>query len=283
MKIGISGASGQLGSATLTHLKAHLPAAHLVGISRTPERVAALGVESRFGDFDQPASLAAAFAGLDRLLIIPSADMRPGVRAAQGVQAVESAVAAGVGHVTFMSALGTRAVDEPHIGRSYYATEQALMRTAKRWSILRMAYYAESFAEEAKMSLGGGVHAALSSTPVNFVSRDDVAAAAAGLLTTDGHDGAIYQATGPASLDGPARAAAVAEAVGRPFGFVQVTREQYEGGLKAAGLPSFVIDAVLGIQAMWSDGSFDVTTGDVRHLAGRAPRTLADVLSKILA
>lgn len=282
MKIGISGASGQLGAATITHLQARVPAAQIVGISRTPDKVTALGVESRFGDFDQPASLAAAFAGLDRLLIIPTSDLRPGVRGAQGVAAVTHAVEAGVGHVTFVSALGARAVDEPHIARSYYDTEQALMRTAKRWSLLRMAYYAEAFADEVKMSLGGGVHAALSATPVSFVSRDDVAAAAAGLLATEGHEGAIYQATGPATLDGPSRAAVAASVTGRPFGFMQVTRAQYAGGLAAAGLPPFVIDAVLSIQDMWADGSFEVTTGDVARLSGRPPRSLAEVLASAL-
>jgi nucleoside-diphosphate-sugar epimerase len=54
MKIGISGASGQLGSATVKLLRARFPGAQLVGISRTPEKVSALGVEARFGDFDKP-------------------------------------------------------------------------------------------------------------------------------------------------------------------------------------------------------------------------------------
>jgi hypothetical protein len=51
----------------------------------------------------------------------------------------------------------------------------------------RMAYYQESFIDEVRMSLPRGVHAATSNTPVNFVSRDDVAAAAAGILAGEGH------------------------------------------------------------------------------------------------
>ena len=83
MKIGISGASGQLAMATLAALKSRAPQAQLVGISRSPDKVSALGVEARFGDFDKPDGLSKAFAGLDRLLIIPSDDMRPGARAKQ--------------------------------------------------------------------------------------------------------------------------------------------------------------------------------------------------------
>src|SRR5688500_7498709 len=136
MKIGISGASGHLGGATVAALKARAPDAQLVGISRSPDKVGALGIEARFGDFDQPDSLTKAFAGLDRLLIIPSGDMRPGVRATQGRDAIQRAVDAGVGHVVFTSSLGTRAAEVPHLWQSYFVPEQALMRLATKWTIL---------------------------------------------------------------------------------------------------------------------------------------------------
>ena len=66
--------------------------------------------------------------------------------------------------------------------------EQTLIRTAPRWTILRMNYYAESMADEIKMSLGTGVLAGLGDERVAYVSRDDVAAAAAGaaVLPLDG-------------------------------------------------------------------------------------------------
>jgi NAD(P)H dehydrogenase (quinone) len=101
---------------------------------------------------------------------------------------------------------------------------------------------------------------------------------AAGVLASDGHHGAIYQATGLAALDGAARAALVSQATGKPFAFAQVSVEQYRAGLQAAGLPPFVVDAVLSIQEMRSVGGFDVTTGDVERLSGRRPRSLQRVL-----
>jgi NAD(P)H dehydrogenase (quinone) len=280
MKIGISGASGQLGAATIAEVKARARGAEIVGISRSPDKLSALRIEGRFGDFDQPDSLKKAFSGLDRLLIIPSSDMRPGVRATQGREAIQRAIDAGVGHVVFMSSLGTRFAEAPHLWQSYYVPEQALMRVPKRWTILRMAYYAESFLDEVRMSLPGGVHASTSNTPVNFVSRNDVAAAAAGILVGEGHHGAIYQATGPAALNGEERASLVTKVTGKSFGFAAVTVDQYRAGLAAAGLPAFVVDAVLSIQDMWSVGGFDVTTGDVEKLAGRTPRSLEDVLQQ---
>jgi NAD(P)H dehydrogenase (quinone) len=158
-------------------------------------------------------------------LIIPTMANAPGVRGGQTVAAIDAAVAAGVGHIVFMSSAGTRAVEEPDIGASYYAGEQRLMRTAHKWSILRMNYYAEMMIDEAKMSLGRGALAGLAENKVAFVSRDDLAAAAAGLLVGEGHEGAIYTGTGPASITGAERAAAIAEASGRPMTFVVLPEE----------------------------------------------------------
>jgi NAD(P)H dehydrogenase (quinone) len=278
MKIGISGASGHLGAATILQLKQRAPETQLIGISRTPDKVSALGIEARFGDFDQLDSLTQAFAGLDRLLIIPSDSLRPGVRATQGQNAIRRAVDAGVGHIVFTSALGTRAAAVPHVWQSYFEPEQELMRIAKEWTILRMSYYAESFADEVRTSLASGSITATSNTAVNFVSRADIAAAAAGILLGNGHHGATYQATGPASFTGEQRAALVTKVTGKSIGFKAVSAAQYGEGLSAAGLPSFVVDAVLSIQEMLSIGAFDVTSGDVQRLAGRAPRSLEDVL-----
>lgn len=125
MRIGISGASGKLGTTAVKELKTRAPNAQIVGISRTPNKLDALGIEGRFGDFDRPESLTKAFGGLDRLLIIPSSDMQPGVRAKQGREAIERAAEAGVEHIVFMSALGTEA---PHLWESYFVPEQAVVR-----------------------------------------------------------------------------------------------------------------------------------------------------------
>ncbi|WP_235897584.1 NAD(P)H-binding protein [Neoaquamicrobium microcysteis] len=74
----------------------------IVAISRTPE-AAADADEARPGDYDRPETLAAAYEGLDRLLVIPTSDLRPGRRAIQNVAAIDAAVEAGVGHVVFLT------------------------------------------------------------------------------------------------------------------------------------------------------------------------------------
>ncbi|POD70922.1 NAD(P)-dependent oxidoreductase [Pseudomonas syringae group genomosp. 3] len=280
MKIGISGASGQLGKAVLEEIVARSADVELVGISRTPGALAA-DVESRLGDYDRPETLVSAYAGLDRLLLIPSSDLRKGVRGAQSVAAINAAVAAGVKHIVLLSALGTRQQEEPAIGASYWVGEQHLIKTAPTWTIVRMGYYAEAFAQEAQMSASAGVLTGLSENRVAYVSRDDVAAAVAVVLTGEGHVGAIYLATGPESLTGSQRAAVATKFVGTPFSFLVLTEEQLRGGLAQAGLPEDVVNAVASIQADFAVGAFDVVTGDVERLSGQTPRTLEEVLNAL--
>jgi NAD(P)H dehydrogenase (quinone) len=278
MQIGISGASGQLGQATLAALAAKPGGHRIIGISRTPDKIAA-PAEARFGDFDQPESLAAAYAGLDRLLIIPTSDIRPGVRGSQNLTAIDAAVKAGVGQVAFMSSAGTRDVEEPGVWASYFAGEQRLMQTAAKWSILRMNYYAEALLQEVPGALGSGVLTGLAENRVAFVSRADIAAAAAGLLTGSGHEGAIYNATGPASLSGAERAALISRASGKPVGFMTLPEAQLRGAMEQMGYPADVVNVVISIQQGFAAGGFDIVTGDVEMLSGQAPRALDDILA----
>jgi NAD(P)H dehydrogenase (quinone) len=132
MNIGVGGASGKLGQAVLRELQARAKGHKLIAISRTPETAPA-GVEGRHGDYDRPETLAKAYAGLDRLLLIPTVELRPGRRGVQNIAGIEAAVRAGVKHIVLMSAVGTREQQEPAIGASYWVGEQQLIKAAPRW------------------------------------------------------------------------------------------------------------------------------------------------------
>ena len=281
MKIGVSGASGHLGRATVAELVQRSGAHEVVAISRTPQAITA-PAQGRFGDYDQPETLAAAYAGLDRLLIITTVDPEPGKRGAQNIAAIDAAVKAGVKHIVFMSAVGTRQEEEPARGASYWRGEQHLIARAPAWTILRMNFYAEAFIQLAQASLGQGVMAGLAENRAGFVARADVAAAAAGILLGDGHVGAIYNATGPERLSGAERAALIAEITGRPLAFRVITEEQLRAALSRAGLPAGAVNIVVGIQASFAAGAFDMLTGDVERLGGRPATPLRTVLAGAL-
>jgi NAD(P)H dehydrogenase (quinone) len=281
MKIGVSGASGHLGSAVVSELLLRPGGHEVVAISRTPDTISG-SPQGRFGDYDQPESLAKAYAGLDRLLIITTVAPEPGKRGAQIVTAIDAAVKAGVKHVVLMSAVGTRQEEEPARGASYWRGEQHLIATARSWTILRMNFYAEAFVQLAEAAVRQGVLIGLAESRAAFVARDDVAAAAAGILTGDGHAGAIYNATGPERLSGAERAGVIADITGRPLAFRVITEEQLRAGLTQAGLPAGAVNVVVSIQASFAAGAFDIVTGDVERLGGRPPKPLRDVLAGAL-
>ena len=281
MKIGVSGASGHLGSAVVSELLQRPDGHEVVAITRTPETVSG-PAQGRFGNYDQPESLAKAYAGLDRLLIIPTVDPGPGKRSTQNVTAIDAAVRAGVKHIVFMSGVGTRQEEEPALGAPYWRGEQHLIATAPAWTILRMNFYAEAFVPLAQASLNQGVLTGLAENRAAFVARGDVAAAAAGILIGDGHAGAIYNATGPERLSGAERASLIAEITGRPLAFRVITGEQLRAGLTQAGLPAGAVNTVVSIQASFAAGAFDIVTGDVERLGGRPAKSLRDVLTQTL-
>src|SRR5882762_5959328 len=98
MKIGVSGASGHLGRAVISELLQRPGGHEIVAITRTPETVSG-PVQGRFAAYNRPETLAEAYAGLDRLLIITTVDSERGKRGAQNVAAIDAAVQAGVKHI----------------------------------------------------------------------------------------------------------------------------------------------------------------------------------------
>jgi NAD(P)H dehydrogenase (quinone) len=277
MKIGVSGASGKLGQAIVRELQARNQGHEIVAVSRTPQN-APEGIEGRLGDYDKPETLASAYAGLERVVLIPTSDLRPGMRGSQNEAGIAAALAAGVKHIVLLSVAGTREQEEPAIGASYWRGEQALIKSAPRWTILRMNYYAEALAGEAQSAAKSGALTGFAENKAAFVGRGDVAAAAAGILLGEGHAGAIYNATGDKAYTGAERAALVSELVGTPVGFAVVPVEALHAGMAQMGLPEQVINAVINIQQDFADGAFNVVTGDVEKLAGRPPKDLREIL-----
>jgi NAD(P)H dehydrogenase (quinone) len=286
MRIGVTGASGQLGTGVVRDLLSRTSASDIVAITRTPEKLAAFsaqGVNVRTGDFNDREGIEKAFSGVERLLIIPGSDLTPNVRPAQQRTAIRAAMAAGVGHITYVSSVGARPGPTDGILETHFATEQALITSGAPWTLLRMSIYAEMLLDSAKQALSTHIYAALSGAPAAYIVRDDLAAAAAGLLTTNGHEGVTYHATGPVSLTAAQIADIIARVARTTVQFSAVTVGQLESGLTAAGLPPFIVSAISRFQQALQVGAFDVVTGDVARLAGRQPQSVEDLLGRSLA
>lgn len=141
----------------------------------------------------------------------------------------------------------------------------------------------ETLLDGAKRAIESGSYAAVPGAPAAYVVRDDIAAAAAGILATSGHDGITYHATGPVSVGQPEIAAIIAKIAGKPVAFTEMPAAQQRAGLAAAGLPGFLVDTIAGFQAALRDGAFDLVTGDVERLSGKRAESPAEFLGRMLA
>lgn len=286
MAFAITGASGQLGASVLRHLAGRISPSAIVAVTRTPGKVRPVvprDTDVRAGDFDDPAGLQTAFAGVDRLLIVPGSDLGPGVRPRQHANAIAAAASAGVRHIIYISSVGARTGPRDGILETHFATEQALIASGVPWTILRMGPYAELILNGAGEAIAKRRYAAVAGAPAAYVARDDVAVAAAALLTSAGHEGITYHATGPVSITHAHIAEALSRIAGVPVEFSSLTIAQYEAGLAQAGLPASVIEALSRFQAASRDGAFDLVTGDVERLSGTPAQSLVDLLTTTLA
>lgn len=285
MAIAITGASGQLGSGVLRYAATRISPSEIVAITRHPERVEAIardGVRVRRGDFADPSTLPSAFDGVERLLIIPLPDLMPGVRPPLHTHAIDAAVSAGVRHIVYISTVGARSGSRDGILETHFATEQALIASGVSWTFLRMGPYTDFLLNGATAALESGTYAAVDGAPSASVVRDDIAAAAAGILATGGHEGVTFHATGPASLNHAQIAETLSRVAGRPIRYSPLTIEQFQAGLQSAGLPPPVIDVLSRFQEAARDGVFDLVTHDVERLSGSPAEPIEGFLARSL-
>ncbi|MEX1258934.1 MAG: NAD(P)H-binding protein [Gemmatimonadota bacterium] len=240
-KIIVSGASGQLGGLIVEDLLARgVAPGDLILVSRTPEdleRYAAMGASTRFGDFTQPESLSAAYAGGDRMVMISlntrgNPDPRVATeRAALQKTAIDAAVAAGVSHIVYTSFVDADRNESP-IAVDHRITEADLRASGVAWTSLRNQWYGDRIiGAAAAMVRRGQVVVRPDGLGVAYVTREDCAAAAAAVLTTPGHENRVYEITGPTRFTDGDLAVIASEITGVEIEVVIATPEQ------AASLP----------------------------------------------
>jgi NAD(P)H dehydrogenase (quinone) len=283
MSLVITGASGHLGRRTAELLldTPGVDAADVVLVTRSPAKLddlAARGATVRAGDFSDPASLADAFAGATRVLIV-STDV-VGARLAGHLAAVEAARAAGASLIAYTSI--PNPVDDNPAGvvPDHKATEEAIVASGVPYAFLRNALYSEYRIPEATHAIASGTLAYnTGSGATAYVSREDCAAAAAAVLAGgDEHANQTYTITGAEALDGPGLARVYSEVGGTEVTTTEISDDEFAAALIAGGLPEVAAPLLVSFSAAIREGKLDQVTNDVETLTGRAPRPLAEVL-----
>ena len=285
MTIGISGASGQLGRATTDLLLERVDPGDLVLVTRDPGQLGAhaeRGAAVRRGDYDDLEGLREAYRGVDTLLLISNADIER--RVVQHTTAIAAAKDAGVGRIAYTSIVNPTEANPAGAAPGHRATEEALLASGLEWTMLRNGIYGDLTAQGVVQSITAGRHVYNSGDgKTSYVARADCAAAAAVVLSGDGHANRAYDITGPEALSGADIAAIASELSGTPVEAVPVDDEAYVGILvEYAGLPEPVAQFIASFGRAAREGQLATVSNAFEELTGRPPQRFPDVLEALL-
>ncbi len=265
----VTGASGTVGREVVERLPPGQPARVLL---RDPARAGAVtgrpGVQIVPGDYDDRRSLAAAMAGVRAVFLVTCDPSRP----EQDQALVDAARAAGVRHLVKLSAL---AVSDPEaddlITRWQRASEERVRASGLHWTLLRPRAFMSNALHWADSVRTASVVRALHGTaPHTCVDPRDVARVAVRALTGTGHEGRTYALTGPEPVSPAQQAGMLAQVLGRPLRFEELSEEQARQSLLRR-YPPELAEALLASAARQRDGGKALVTGTVARLTGRAP------------
>jgi NAD(P)H dehydrogenase (quinone) len=281
----VTGATGQLGRLIVEALlRDGANPAEITAGGRALAKLddfAARGVHVARIDYSDPATLAAAFAGKDVLVLVSGSEA--GQRVAQHSAAIDAAVAAGISRIVYTSA--------PHadttsliLAPEHKATEELIAASGIPAVILRNNWYTENYLDAVQQARSTGeIVASVGDGRVASASRADYADAAAAVALDDQHPAAVYELSGDVAWNFDDLARAASEVTGVAVAYRGVSGDELLSILGAAGLDESTAHFVVGLDANIRDGVLDETSGDLARLIGRPTTPLAEGLATALA
>lgn len=283
MKLLVTGATGKLGAKVVETLLETVPAEQLAVSVRNPEKAQSLkdrGVDVRHGNFDEPETLEKAFEGIDRLLII-STDGDNETRIPQHAHAVAAAQQAGVSFIAYTSVVNALE-SKNFLAPTHRATERAIQETGIPYAFLRNNWYLENEASSIQSVLAGAPWlTSAQNGKVGWAPQQDYAAAAAAVLTQDGHENAVYELSGNL-LSQEEFAAVLGEVLGKEVPVQQVDDTAYAEIMVGAGLPEFLIPMLVGVQQGIREDTLNVESQGFEKLLGRPVTPLKEGLTQLV-
>ena len=288
MKILVTGATGHFGKAAIEFLlKKGTPATSIAALVRDEakaENLNKLGIELRKGDYDDYTSLVKAFTGVDKLLLVSSSDIDN--RRVQQTNAVKAATEAGVKHILYTSFVRTDESDASPIAfvaQTHILTENLIHESGIPYTILRNNLYMDFvpvFIGEKVLETG--VYWPAGNTPGAYALREEMAEAAANVLTGSGHESRTYNISNTSAWTFQQVAEIISKASGKTTGYISPSQEEYKAVLTNAGVPAHFIAMFAGFAEAIRMGEFDSAAGtDLEKLLGRKPTSLESYLGAV--
>ena len=280
MKIGVTGATGQLGRLVVESLKSKVSAETIVALVRNPEKAADLGIEARAFDYTQAENLVASLKGIDKLLLISGNEV--GQRLPQHLAVIDAAKQSGVKQLFYTSILHA---DSSPLGLAteHLATEVAIKESGLTYTILRNGWYTENYTGSAKGAVGAGAFIGNAGDgKIASAARVDYAEAAAVVLAGEGHEGKTYELAGDEAYTLTELAAEISKQSGKTIPYNNLTEAEYAGILKSFGLPDGLAEMLANSDTGASKGGLFDDSKVLSELIGRPTTSLAKVVADAL-
>ncbi|OFA07576.1 quinone oxidoreductase 2 [Janthinobacterium sp. HH107] len=278
----ITGATGNLGQHVIASLLASVPAANIIAAVRNPAKAAGLaakGVQVRQADYNDGASLDAAFKGATKILLISSSEV--GQRAQQHQNVIDAARRAGVSLLAYTSVL--RADTSPlGLAAEHVITEAAIRASGLPYTFLRNGWYLENHTEHLAPVLEHGVVlGAAQNGRFSSAARADYAAAAAAVLTSD-QPQAIYELAGDHGFTLAEYAAEVARQSGKAIVYKDLPQADFKAALVGVGVPEGFAELLADSDAGAAKGGLEDHGKQLSALTGRPTTMLLDAVKAAL-
>lgn len=269
----VTGATGTIGSSTVKALKAK-GARFKVG-ARSPDKLKGQGVEAVPFDWEKPETFGPALQGVEKVfLLTPMSEKQ--VEYTQAL--TDAAKKAGVKHIVKLSVMGADAEPGISLGRMHRDGEKAIKNSGIAWTMLRPTFFMDNFVnyygvDPAKDST---MYAAHGEGKAVWVDGRDIGEVAAAVLTSPGHEGKVYDLTGPEALSDAEVLAILGQALGHKYTYVAVPDEAALKSMQDMKMPAWMVEGYMGLNALIKNNWAATAATGVKDVLGRAPRSFKD-------
>ena len=270
----VTGATGAVGREVVKQLVEQGQQVRV--LTRDAGKAAQFGeaVEVAIGELGRPEPLSSAFTGVKKVFVLSSNNGGP--NAAWEANAFQAGGRAGVDHIVKLSGRGVDSYNAGgFIGQQQAESERALRVSGVDWTILRPGFFASNFLNDFPVAALGALHLPTGTGKDSPIDPRDIAAVAVRVLTTPGHDGKIYELTGPDLLSYADMVGEISTAIGKPLSYVDIPAADFHRNMLSLGAPEPIVDALVKFFTAVKDGRMSKSSV-FAELMGRQPHSFRE-------
>ena len=271
LSIAVAGATGRVGRRLISQL-AQDPVTLLALTRQKSSTAFAPGVVAAELDFDQPATLRKALAGVEKLFIAHGTSPQ---QVANEIALIDAAVEMGVQHIVKLSVMGPSTPINPFAWHSLIEAHLGQQPIAS--TVLRPTTFMDVLKRAGNAVATGTWAGAAGHGRVNLIDTRDVADSARIALLEEVAEGSqrAYHLTGPRNWTMPQVAEELSSLLGHTVAYTHRSPAAQHSALVADGLSPFVAEILVGLDRIFHDSILTERTFTVEDLTGTPPRSLS--------